>query len=424
MIVKPSYSFISRAHEKQRNGASPLMGVSRASGGYSTNAIGLMERKPPGFLRHDYDAATGEYKGVLVEEARTNTLWPSEDFAHANWMKSNCTVAAAAGTGPDGTVGLNKIMEDTGASTTHCVQLPVAGSYAAGQPYTAQAVVKSGTRSAIGIRVMGSAWANQGAAYFDLTAGVKTGNFKQGAATIVGGNIISLGGGLYLIWITVTLGAADTYCGAALSLLNSASGLQSSESYTGQGSGYYAYASCVQLEAGNGPGSYIKTTNAAATRAQDVISIPVASFLGGVSPNEGTLFVERDFTTVPQNGYYDVVQLDDNAGNNNRLNILVSNGYVNANILVGGVGAGSTPGLGGIVAGTTYKIAVPYKVGTNGLSLVVNGTVIGSGNVTSLPALNTLRVADYYGFPPNGRIRAIQHFPRALSLADCQTITG
>jgi len=74
------------------------------SNGTRVNEKGLIEAVPDNTPRLDYDPVTREFRGVLIEEARTNLLLWSEDFSNPWWdVNTTMTVAAlASGTAPDG----------------------------------------------------------------------------------------------------------------------------------------------------------------------------------------------------------------------------------------------------------------------------------------------------------------------------------
>ncbi|NBS70550.1 hypothetical protein EBT31_16795, partial [bacterium] len=67
--------------------------------------------------RFDHNPTTGESLGLLVEEARTNSLLYSEQFDNAYWTKTSATVVANAIAAPNGTLtGAKLITSNTLAS--------------------------------------------------------------------------------------------------------------------------------------------------------------------------------------------------------------------------------------------------------------------------------------------------------------------
>jgi hypothetical protein len=59
---------------------------------------------------------------LLVEPARANLFVYSEDFTQANWIKSNCTVTAAAGLDQTGAMGATKVVSTNAVANGHIRQ--------------------------------------------------------------------------------------------------------------------------------------------------------------------------------------------------------------------------------------------------------------------------------------------------------------
>ena len=70
-----------------------------------------------GEARFDHDPVTGESKGLLIEEARTNLVLYSENFTGTGWSKtSNPVVVNNAAIAPDGTLTAAQVYNMVGAS--------------------------------------------------------------------------------------------------------------------------------------------------------------------------------------------------------------------------------------------------------------------------------------------------------------------
>ena len=81
---------------------------SRTSTATYYDQYGTLQTAAMGEARFDYDPATGEAKGLLIEEQRTNLLTYSEQFDNAAWIKTRLSVDANNTTAPDGTLTADK----------------------------------------------------------------------------------------------------------------------------------------------------------------------------------------------------------------------------------------------------------------------------------------------------------------------------
>jgi hypothetical protein len=66
--------------------------------------------------RIDHDPSTGECRGLLIEEQRTNLYTYSEDFSNSAWSKTGTTVTSNTTIAPDGTSTADTIAIGTGIS--------------------------------------------------------------------------------------------------------------------------------------------------------------------------------------------------------------------------------------------------------------------------------------------------------------------
>lgn len=82
---------------------SDLITFTRASGGGRFNASGQYEWLPADQPRIDFDPATGECLGLLIEEQRTNQAIYSTHYGYGpGWVVSNCNLVSRAVVAPDG----------------------------------------------------------------------------------------------------------------------------------------------------------------------------------------------------------------------------------------------------------------------------------------------------------------------------------
>jgi hypothetical protein len=80
----------------------PEYSYTRNSSGTYVGADGLIKTAAVNEPRFEFDVVTGEYKGLLIEEARTNQLTYSNTF-DVDWTDTNITRESTSSTAPDGT---------------------------------------------------------------------------------------------------------------------------------------------------------------------------------------------------------------------------------------------------------------------------------------------------------------------------------
>ena len=92
--------FIWGAQAEQRSTATAYFPTGATA---NTNYIPVIQTAANNIARFDNDPVTGESKGLLVEESRTNLLGYSSDISNSAYRKFSLTVLGAANIAPDGT---------------------------------------------------------------------------------------------------------------------------------------------------------------------------------------------------------------------------------------------------------------------------------------------------------------------------------
>lgn len=215
----------------------PRITFSRASTATYFDEFGVMQTAPAGVPRIDYDPVTGECRGLLVEEQRTNLLSYSEEFANVNWVKTELSVSPNSSFAPDGTLTADKLVETAVANGTHLVYV-YTGSAAT---HAASFYMKAGERSWVNLRI------DNTSNYFNLSSGEK--------GTTAAGNIANIehvGNGWYCCSVVKTMSGTSPV-GLRLAIADGV------DVYTGDGtSGIYIWG--AQLEQGSFPTSYIPSS--------------------------------------------------------------------------------------------------------------------------------------------------------------------
>jgi hypothetical protein len=231
-----------------------------AQSAYAETSAGVLVPFATGVLRRTD-------KGVLIEGARTNVCVRSQEFDNAAWTKNEATITANAIAAPDGTLTADQITDNTN-SGSHCVY---GGGFAttSGTTYTASVYAKMGTLRYLSLRgdvtSSGQPW---------VTADLQAGTLTTNGAAVTASSISALANGWYRI--TLTWVSSSTGGGAIVIAANNVSTSPSNAlgtSYTGTGQSAYIWG--AQVEAAAFPSSYIPTTTASATRAADVLTVPV-----------------------------------------------------------------------------------------------------------------------------------------------------
>lgn len=367
-----------------------------------TNYIPALQTAAAGVPRFDHDPVTGESKGFLIEEQRSNLLTYSSAFDNAAWTKGNATISADTVVAPDGTLTGDKLVKDSGSTLYGRVRflnaIPSAGTY------TLSVYAKAAQNTFLMLTRDGT-----DSAWYNLSAGIVE---TTGANTTA--SIQHVGNGWYRCIYTNT---AWTLAGTATIGVSNAT---NTTTYTGNGfDGIYIWG--AQLEAGSFATSYIPTTSAQVTRSADSASITGANFSSWYNQAEGTLYAD----VAPTSSLGNRVSLDFNAGGasssyiallaqrSTNLGILA---YVNANGIAQ-VDASSQTNADG-------KTVFAYR--TNDFAMTRNGSVAFDDTNGSVPqGIDRVFIGDDYnaGNAINGTIKRIAYYPKRLSDAELQEMT-
>jgi hypothetical protein len=267
------YRHYSPATGLREKALSDIVTFTRASTATYFDAKGVMQTAASGEPRIDFDPETGECKGLLIEESRTNFLTYSQEFGNSIWVKTNMTTTANAAIALDGTLTAYKIISASDAIGI----LSRTISFTAATIVTISCYAKRGELSSFFFLMTNAAFGGGGnrTCLFNLGEGSVTQD-QDGDVGIVG-SIKDVGNGWYRCVVVVT----PTVSGdRAVQFVR--------HPELGDGtSGIYIWG--AQFEAGSFPTSYIPTTTATATRAADVAVISGTAFSDFYSAS-GTLF--------------------------------------------------------------------------------------------------------------------------------------
>ena len=266
--------------------ADPRITFSRASSATYFDEKGVMRTAPAGVPRIDHDPVTGECKGLLIEEQRTNLLTYSEQFDNVAWAKSSATITANTATAPDGLMTADKF-ETTGDGASYLYQ---GKTLTQGQEYTLSVFVKYVSGNGV---VWLRDFTELGNAQFDIVNG--TAYNVSGIATKP--QITAFDNGWYRISAvfkpTIATGNHNMSC--------------AHPSSPSPGQVFYSWG--AQLEVGSFPTSYIRTETSQVTRAADAAVMTGTNFSDWAN-SVGSILAQYKTAGWKHNNTPPVTQLD------------------------------------------------------------------------------------------------------------------
>jgi hypothetical protein len=382
------------------------MDVVRATSGTRVNRSGVLTTEGNNIVRADYNG--GVLKGNNVEPSATNLLRRSEEFDNASWTPTRATISPNATTAPDGNTVADKLIEDDTASASHFVGQGVTTS--SGQ-VTYSCFAKKGERD--WVRLVFFADSSNRQAYFNLNSGT-IGTVSSGVTA----KIKEYSNGWFRASITYNVTTGGTFIYSIALAPDDNTG-----AYTGDGtSGLFIWG--AQLETGSVATSYIKTTDATATRNADNISkTGISSEIG---QTEGAILVEVDLRELSNRTLINL-SIDDANGTTRTQNrvALDFTGFPTFRYRVIDSNVEQCNITGSVVAGVNKILAI-YK--TNEFRAYINGAQIGSTDTSgTIPSLgrayigqNIVSTADTFF---NDHIRSATIFDKAIPEATAIRLT-
>lgn len=382
----------------------------RASAGWSYNSAGVLTSSSTNAPRFDYDPVTLLPKGLLIEEARTNSL------------RNNSMTNAAAGT--PGTFPTNWAAAATASGITRTV---VGAGTVNGHPY-------------IDVRYAGTAVAGDTVVFFDSTTAVAAVN----ATAWTSSAFLALQGGT-LANVTVKQGlryraAAGANIGTQIyetAIVPTATLTRYERTGTGSDATIAFVVSSLtltmasgavdvtiriaapQLELGAFATSPILTTTATVTRAADNCSLPVGPWFNAA---EGAVAVSCD--RIGAGAFGRVFQIDDTTNDNviSAISSSAGSARVYAYIAVAGVAQVDTVAAANDVAlNTAFSVGLAYRL--NDCAFTLNGGTVTADASATVPTVTRLAIGAANGSSLNGHVRSLRYYSRRLGNVTLQRIT-
>ena len=401
-----------------RKGPTPTF--TRASTATFVGSDGLIQSAAINTPRFDHDPVTLACKGLLIEEARTNSFKYSEIFnasASSNYWASISANAVTSNqtTSPDGATTADLLT--TSATAFDCFVRTTA-NWVGSTQYSYSIFLKRGPSNHryVGLYIGAGITGATQYPYFDFdnptAVQIPSGTM---VGTINSTRVDAYPNGWYRVCVTFTTASTPVtvYGGVYISISNGA--LPNSSA-----AGLDAYIWGIQAELGSFPTSYIPTTTAALTRSADVCSITGSDFAGmWQSATAATILLEADASamTASTSGNRGIATLSNGAAYSNQIGFYKESG---TNFI-----RGRTPTVNLIqVSNLLGKFKGAIAIDSSTAGCFNGGTVItGSDNIGTVDRLTfadaTLSPAGH----PSVCISRYQIYRKRLPDAKLQSLT-
>jgi hypothetical protein len=379
----------------------------RASAGWAFDSSGTLASHATNTPRFDHDPVTLAPKGLLSEEARTNSLRVTDP-----------RTGSAAGT--PGTLPTNWTELLAGGIS----RTVVGNGIQNGIPYvdvrwsgtaTGTSYIYFDTTSFV-VASTGQVWA--GSAYVALVAGALTNVTTQLSIreALSAGTLVREG---YTVFVpTATLVSSRPVRASTLGATTERIVLRLNIVSTGA-IDLTLRIGIPQLELGAAASSPILSTGAAVTRSVD---LPVVAEMPWFNPSAGTVVAEFMLSSV-LSATQTVVSIDDATSNERHTLRSASGGATGSSVADGGVSQ-AVVGSGTLVASTAYKFG--YAFAANDFAACTNGGTVSTDSSGTLPTVTrmTLGYRLTSSESLNGHIRRVRYWTARLANPTLVRITA
>jgi uncharacterized protein (DUF1810 family) len=264
----------------------PRFKFTRNSTGTYVDRDGILKTAEAGKPRYEYDYASGNFNGLLVEPSSTNIIRNSSELDNeTRWVKEFVTVTANNAAAPDGTVTAEKITE-TNVFNRHYMYNETSGA-TSGTKYVMSAHFKRGNGRYVVLADRGDQ------AWHVMTFDFDTESVVHSVNTNFTG-VRKLANGWFRLYFGATRTGSQSFY--ALSIAGAVDpGNLNVPSYQGDTSRHF-YAWGAQVEIGTSLSSYIPTTSAGVTREADLLSVDSVSI-----PSNGSIYIDAQATSTAPN---------------------------------------------------------------------------------------------------------------------------
>ena len=385
------------------------------------NKISLSDYNTPRFAWKD-----GKCQGLLIEESRTNEMQHSQDFSNAYWGKVNVTLSADVTIAPDGTTTADSILEQNVANVQHGIY----GPNLTGNTNVVQSIyVKPNGRENVSLR-----WYRRTDEWrvitFNLTGnGSVTQDLKSSNTfTSTGESITACGNGWYRISSAMSM--LSTINTSSLILDHASTSTPTLDSQYGfenpytpdTTKGYYIWGAQVEVAA-SFPTSYIPTSGATATRAQDILDITGTDFSSFWNSSAGTVVtsvepIDTGHLWSIWSGQNRRIVFKNNGGTPRFENTFITN-------MTGTTYTGGVIGPSGDVVNVSIKNAVSFSTGyLEG----ANDGVLATVPSTKPDSMPTVTAWNFFknrsgGSLSSGYLKRIDYYPTTVTTDALEALT-
>jgi hypothetical protein len=393
----------------------PSVTFTRPTSATYFDETGILRVANPNTPRFDFNPSTLAAQGLLIEEARTNLVLRSEDFATTWFITGTASVSTNAASSPAATTTADKFILGNTITSGNAAVVQTFTKAASATTYTVSVFVKAAEFNSLRVILRDTATAgNNAEAYFNANTGtIASAAVAAGTFTAPSATISNIGSGWYRVTLTCTT-STETSIDIRLLVYQNGTGTA-----TGNGTDGILFWG-AQLEAGAFPTSYIPTTTTALTRSADVASVNTLS--PWYNATAGTLYAE--FSIPAATASRSQVTFGDGTSNERMIiNNNTSLAGTSWRIVDGGVDQAEIIVTTSFANNATVKVAGAYTI--NDFAMSQNGGTVGTDTSGTLPTVTTL----YLG--SNGTttyatsyLRRITYYPVRLTNAQLQNLTA
>jgi hypothetical protein len=396
----------------------PSVTFTRSSIGTYFDKNGVMQTAQADCPRLDYDPVTGAFKGLLIEELRTNLITQSNAIiTPTNW--SGVSGSAVATTAVVGVGGLPafKVVEDATAATQHYVY-PIIPTLTDSTDYVFSVFARAAERTWLQITTTDKANSTL-RCWYDLTNGALGTNSGIGTCFP---SIQNYGNGWYRCSVrrNVATGASTPRYRVSTATADNIT------VYDGNGtSGIYACA--AQLEAGTFATSYIPTTTVIQPRLGDTVSITTPATQNWWNSAGMTL----QAAVIPE-----VVNIASSSSNlavlaidsSNRVNLRVppaGSTSVDISSVIAGTSTSSTPNSASMTANVETHVAIALAPTDQAISVNSNTPVSSTLTLPAMASMASMTLGSSFGGNyQNGWIKRLTVKGRRVSNTELQALSA
>lgn len=360
----------------------------RSTTGTYFDSAGVMQTAAIDELRINYDPATLQSRGYLDEPQGTNIRTYSNDFKNAAYNKLNGITIQ------DSADGVTELSPD--GSITSQITSIAAGSRFENYPllgvdnYVYSHFMKKGSVNTYVMRVDPFGAVHQ--MEIDMVALTATLTLGGGVTAPLDYGVIDTGNGWVRVWMSFNNASAQNV--RKILYVNTGTFLHFGN----------------QVEVGTAPSSYIPTVASSVTRAEDIASLPTATWYNAT---EGTFVIEFESTLANPLGQ--VLSTEVVIGTLLKIRLDASNDIkffvlVTSNVHVNQLSSG-------IVADTLHKVAFAIK--ENDCNSALDGVADTADTVNILPNVSNIRI----GGELAGHIKTFRYYPTRKADTEIEALT-